>query len=173
MAAPSNSTITILPTLFFVDKGPEAAAYYTSVFPSSRITDTVYNPRNTSIPLTITLTLLENAAHPIRLHFINVPESSGQKISFSFNQSFSLSVICETQDEIDYYWEKLTDGGDVSKQKCCWCEDKYGLSWQIVPTLVLKGMEKGGEWALKTQQCFMGWGKPDIQAMEKALEGMN
>ena len=55
---------------------------------------------------------------------------------FKFNEAVSLQILCETQDEVDYYWKRLSEGGDEKAQQCGWLKDKYGLSWQVVPTVL-------------------------------------
>ena len=84
----------------------------------------------------------------------------------------SLQVNCEDQQEVDYYWEKLSAGGDPTAQQCGWLKDKYGLSWQIVPDTVIKLI--GDHKSPKSQRAFaemMRQTKPDIAAVQKAYDG--
>ena len=61
---------------------------------------------------------------------------------FKFNEAISFQVYCETQEEVDYYWQKLSEGGDEKVQQCGWLKDKYGVSWQIVPTVLIKDAKR-------------------------------
>jgi predicted 3-demethylubiquinone-9 3-methyltransferase (glyoxalase superfamily) len=118
----------ITPCLWFDTEGEEAAEFYTSIFPDSRIVDvTRYGsagPRDEGTVMTVEF------------------ELEGQKFvvlnggpDFKFNEALSLEVRCETQEEIDRYWSALTaDGGEEGP--CGWLKDKYGVSWQIIPTLL-------------------------------------
>ncbi len=112
------TTKKITPFLWFDGQAEEAAKFYTSVFPNSNIEKVV---RNGDTVMVVDFSL------------------DGQKFTalnggpqFKFNESISFVVHCDTQDEVDYFWEKLTaDGGEESM--CAWLKDKFGLSWQIVP----------------------------------------
>ena len=156
--AMANSAITLTPTLFFHGDGPAAAAFYVSLFPGSLITS--------STPATITLSLLHDTVH---LLLINVPPSPS--MPWRPNESFSLSVVCDTQAEVDYYWGRLTTGGG-EESRCCWCRDAWGVSWQIVPRLLVRCLEAGGERADRAREVMFGWGRPDVAALERAVEGV-
>ncbi len=88
---------------------------------------------------------------------------------FKFNEAISLQVICETQEELDYYWEKLSEGGDKTAQQCGWLKDKYGLSWQVVPRklpeLIADHTSPNSQRAM---QAVFQMKKLDIAAIEKA-----
>lgn len=121
----------IVPCLWFADEAEEAARFYTSVFTNSRI---------------LAITRFGKAGFEIHQRpagsVMTVEfELDGSRFTalnggphFTFNEAVSLQVMCETQDEIDYYWEKLSEGGDPKAQECGWLKDRYGLSWQVVPT---------------------------------------
>lgn len=137
---------TIYPCLWFDGKAQEAAKFYCSVFKNSKITiDT-----------------------PMVVNF----ELNGKKFmglnggpNFKFNEAISFVIDCETQEEIDYYWTKLSEGG--SEQQCGWLKDKYGVSWQVVPTILGKLMsnpEKSG----RVIQAFMKMKKFDIEKLMNA-----
>jgi len=137
---------TIYPCLWFDGKAQEAAKFYCSVFKNSKITiDT-----------------------PMVVNF----ELNGKKFmglnggpNFKFNEAISFVIDCETQEEIDYYWTKLSEGG--SEQQCGWLKDKYGVSWQVVPTILGKLMsnpEKSG----RVMQAFMKMKKFDIEKLMNA-----
>lgn len=115
----------IVPNLWFDTEAQEAAEFYISVFPNSRIVNVAhYNeagPREAGMVMTVEF------------------ELDGQRIvginggpEFKFSEAVSLQIDCETQDEIDSYWEQLTEGGEEGP--CGWLKDRYGLSWQVVPT---------------------------------------
>ena len=91
---------------------------------------------------------------------------------FKFTEAISFAVNCETQKEIDYYWEKLSEGGDERAQQCGWLKDKYGLSWQIVPAVL--GKLLGGKDTGKSQRvmkAMLQMKKIDIEDLEKAYKG--
>jgi predicted 3-demethylubiquinone-9 3-methyltransferase (glyoxalase superfamily) len=90
---------------------------------------------------------------------------------FKFNESISFIVRCDTQEEIDYYWEKLTSGGG-QEGVCCWLKDKYGLSWQIVPAVMDDMMQdKDPERLARVTQAFLKMKKFDIAALQRAHDG--
>src|SRR6476661_363746 len=120
----------ISPCLWFDDQGEEAAKFYTSIFKDSKIGDvTRYGKEGYEIHGREEGTVMT-------VEF----EIEGQKFLvlnggpiFKFNEAISFQVYCETQEEVDYYWEKLSEGGDKKAQQCGWLKDKFGASWQIVP----------------------------------------
>ena len=90
---------------------------------------------------------------------------------FSFSEAVSFAISCETQDDVDYYWERLTDGGEESQ--CGWLKDRYGVSWQVVPV----GMEEvfsdpDPERAQRAMQAMMGMQKLDLAALRAAADGV-
>ncbi len=121
----------ITPCLWFDDQGEDAAEYYVSIFKNARIKNVSrYGEAGQEI----------HGRPPGSVMTVDF-ELDGQPFTalnggpfFKFNEAVSLQVNCETQDEIDYYWEKLSQGGDEKAQQCGWLKDKYGLSWQVVPT---------------------------------------
>lgn len=106
-------------------------------------------------------------------------ELDGQKFTalnggppFKFNEAISFQVTCENQDEIDFYWEKLSAGGDPKAQQCGWLKDKFGLSWQVVPTMMaelFKGENSAG--AKRAMEAMLPMKKLDIAALKKAAAG--
>src|SRR5690554_1668467 len=120
----------IAPCLWFDSQAEEAARFYCSVFPDSKITTITYYPqvgqevhgRSEGSVLTVEFELNGNPFTAL----------NGGPV-FKFNEAVSLQVYCDTQEEIDYYWEKLGEGGDPKAQQCGWLKDRYGLSWQVVP----------------------------------------
>lgn len=129
--------------LWFNGQAKEVAEFYCSIFSNSKIT----------------------SANPMMVTF----ELNGRKMmglnggpQFKFNEAASLVVNCENQEEIDYYWTKLTEGGEESM--CGWLKDKYGLSWQIVPTILGK-LVSDPEKGQRVVQAFMKMQKFDIQTL--------
>ena len=125
----------LTPCLWFDDQAEDAATFYVSVFDNSRINAVTrygeagheIHGRPAGSVMTVefeldghTFTALNGGPH------------------FTFNEAVSFQVMCETQDEIDYYWGKLGEGGDPKAQQCGWLKDRFGLSWQVVP----RGMEE-------------------------------
>ena len=127
----------IAPCLWFDDQGEVAANFYIGVFPNSRITAIArYGEAGREIhhrPAGSVMTVaFELDGQPFTA-------LNGGPI-FKFNEAVSLQVFCEDQKEIDYYWDKLSASGDPKAQQCGWLKDKFGLSWQIVPTILPKLM---------------------------------
>jgi len=121
----------ITPCLWFDDQAEEAARYYTAIFENSRITSiSRYGEVGREIhgkqPGTVLIVAFELEGQSF------TALNGGPQ--FKFSEAISLQVMCETQDEVDYYWQKLSAGG--SEGECGWLKDKYGLSWQVVPTVV-------------------------------------
>jgi predicted 3-demethylubiquinone-9 3-methyltransferase (glyoxalase superfamily) len=91
---------------------------------------------------------------------------------FKFNEAVSLQVNCESQEEVDYYWEKLSEGGDPNAQQCGWLKDKYGLSWQVVPRALIEAMSdpdpvKAG----RVMDAMLPMKKIDIAEVKRAYAG--
>ena len=114
----------IVPFLWFDNNLEEAANFYTGIFKDSEITDRVYNGKAGSGPEG------ELLAATFKLNGQEFAGLNGGPL-FKFNESVSLFVQCESQEEIDYYWDKLLEGGEESA--CGWLKDKFGLSWQVAP----------------------------------------
>ena len=150
----------IVPHLWFDTQAREAAAFYASIFPDSTVTNVTTlrgTPSGDSDIVSFTL-----AGQP----FMAI--SAGPL--FRFNESISFIVRCETQAEIDRYWAQLS--ADPAAEQCGWLKDKYGLSWQIVPTR-LDAMLEGGteEQRARVTQAFLPMKKLDIAALERAYAG--
>ena len=91
---------------------------------------------------------------------------------FKFNEAVSFQIMCRTQEEVDHYWNRLTVGGDKQAQQCGWLKDKYGLSWQVVPTVLAEMMsdpdrEKSG----RAMEAMLKMKKLDIAELKRAFEG--
>src|SRR5215211_4100578 len=117
--------LTVTPHLWFEKNVKEAVDFYCSIFPSSRIVD---RRRFENTPSgTVTTVVFELAGQRVT--------ALGAGPEFRFNEAFSFLVECDTQEEVDEYWEKLTaDGGEEGP--CGWCKDRFGLSWQVVPKIL-------------------------------------
>ena len=159
---PRNQKITTF--LWFDNNAEEAASFYVSVFKNSRILKTAPYP--------------EGAPGPKGSVMIVDFELDGQQFTalnggphFKFTEAISLLVHCDTQEEIDHYWEKLTaDGGQESQ--CGWLKDKYGLSWQIVPDALLNQWTTSDPAkAQRVMQAMMGMKKIIIKDIEAAAAG--
>ncbi|MCC6715353.1 MAG: VOC family protein [Gammaproteobacteria bacterium] len=159
----------IAPCLWYDGQAEEAARFYTGIFPNSRITHISY---------------FGEAGHevhgrPAGSVMVAAFELDGQPFTalnggpqFRFNEAISLMVSCESQEEVDHYWEKLSAGGDEQAQQCGWLKDRYGLSWQIVPIALLRLMSspdraKSG----KAMEAMLKMRKLDIAALERAAAG--
>jgi predicted 3-demethylubiquinone-9 3-methyltransferase (glyoxalase superfamily) len=123
----------IAPCLWFDHQAEEAAQYYVSIFRNSRIVSiSRYGEAGQEIhhrpPGSVMLVAFELDGQPFTA-------LNGGPV-FTFNEAVSLQVYCNTQQEIDYYWEKLSADGDPRAQQCGWLKDKFGLSWQVVPSMM-------------------------------------
>jgi predicted 3-demethylubiquinone-9 3-methyltransferase (glyoxalase superfamily) len=91
---------------------------------------------------------------------------------FKFSEAISFQVPCETQAEVDHYWSKLSTGGDPSAQQCGWLKDKFGLSWQVVPTVLLKMlMDPDPAKSKRAMNAMLQMKKFDIATLERAYAG--
>ncbi len=159
----------IAPCLWFDHQAEEAATFYTSVFKNSKITSVArYGKAGQQVHK-------RPAGSVMTVAF----ELDGQPFTalnggpvFTFNEAVSLQVNCNDQQEVDYYWDKLSKGGDPKAQQCGWLKDKYGLSWQIVPT-VLPEMLKDHESqkAQRAMEAMLRMKKIDIRELERAVAG--
>ncbi len=132
---------TITPNLWFDHNAQEAVDFYVSVFPNSTIKETQYYPKSKEEGLADFQ--LDLAGQPLVINF----ELNGNPFSalnadatFTFTEATSFVVTCKDQDEIDYYWDKLSSVPEAAQ--CGWCKDKYGLSWQIVPENMSELMQR-------------------------------
>ena len=126
-------TTRITPHLWFDKEAKKAAEFYVAIFPNSKITGV--NEIHDTPSGTVEIVSFELSGQPF------AAISAGPM--FKFNESVSFMVHCETQDEIDYYWNKLTEGGQ--EQPCGWLKDKFGLSWQVVPGAMGEMMKNGSK----------------------------
>ena len=149
--------------LWFDDKAEEAANFYVSIFPNSKINGvaryTEVGPGKPGSVMTVDFEL--DGQHYVALN--------GGPL-FPFTEAISLVVNCETQQEIDHYWERLGAGGKI--QQCGWLKDRYGLSWQIIPSALPRLLsDPDGAKANRVMQAMMQMQKIDISKLEQAAKG--
>ena len=90
---------------------------------------------------------------------------------FKFNEAISFQVNCDTQEEVDYYWEKLSEGGDEKAQQCWWLKDKYGVSWQVIPAVLAKMLQdKDTKKSQKVMKAMLQMNNLDISTLLRAYE---
>ena len=154
----------ISPNLWFDTEAEEAAEFYTSVFPNSRVVNvlryTEAGPRPAGTVMTVEFELDGQ-------RFVAI--NGGPQ--FHFSEAISLEIECADQDEVDRYWARLTDGG--SEGPCGWCKDRYGLSWQVVP----RGMDElfddaDPQRAERAMQAMFAMTKLDLAALRSAADGV-
>ena len=156
----------IIPFLWFDTQAEEAAKFYTSVFENSKVGKILRYDEAAA----------KAAGGPVGAVLTIEFEIGGQKFTalnggpeFKFNEAISFVVNCDTQEEVDYFWEKLSaDGGQESQ--CGWLKDKFGLSWQIVPT-VLGELMSDPEKVARVMSAVMKMIKLDLAEMTRAAEG--
>lgn len=147
----------IIPHLWYDKQAVDAANFYVSVFPDSKVehVTTIEGSPGGSVEI-VSFELSGNRFMAI---------SAGP--IFKLNESISFMIYCDTQEELDYYWEKLSEGGE--KQPCGWLKDKFGLSWQVVPTVMDEMMAtKDKEQLKRVTDVLFTMSKLDIAALEKA-----
>jgi predicted 3-demethylubiquinone-9 3-methyltransferase (glyoxalase superfamily) len=153
----------ITPNLWFDGEAEQAAAFYLSVFKNSRIVNvTRYTEAGPGQAGTVMAVEFELDGQ----RFVGI--NGGPQ--FTFDEAVSFAIACEDQAEVDYYWERLTDGGEESQ--CGWLKDKYGLSWQVVPP----GMDEifadpDPERARRAMEAMFGMKKLDLAALLRAADG--
>jgi predicted 3-demethylubiquinone-9 3-methyltransferase (glyoxalase superfamily) len=157
----------ITPFLWFDDQAEEAVNFYTSIFKNSRILSTVRYTEEAS----------NAAGRPAGSVMVVDFELEGQRFTalnggphFKFNEALSFVVHCQSQEELDYYWDRLGQGGDPQAQQCGWLKDRFGLSWQVVSDRVialLSDPEKGRG----AMAAVLKMKKIDIAEVERAASG--
>lgn len=152
----------ITPNLWFDTQGREAAEFYVSVFPNSRIKHVSYygeaGPRPAGTVLTVDFELDGQEYTAIN----GGPE-------FTFDEAISLLINCADQEEVDYYWKKLGEGGQEGP--CGWLKDKYGLSWQVVPAALGELLEgEDEERSQRVMSAMLSMGKIDVAALYEAAD---
>jgi len=159
----------IVPCLWFDSQAEEAARYYTGIFKNSKIgTITRYGEAGREVhgrpPGSVMTVAFELNGQPFTA-------LNGGPV-FKFNEAISFQIMCRTQEELDHYWNKLTVGGDKQAQQCGWLKDKYGLSWQVVPAVLVEMMkDPDKEKAGRVMEALLQMKKLDIAELERAFEG--
>ena len=160
---------TIAPCLWFDDQAEQAAQFYTSIFKNSQIvTISRYGEAGRDVhkkpPGSVMTVAFELDGQPFTA-------LNGGPV-FKFNEAISFQVNCDTQEEVDYYWEKLSAGGDEEAQQCGWLKDKYGVSWQVVPTILVEMMTNPDP--AKAERAFaamLQMKKIEIDKLKRAYAG--
>ncbi|MGW0535399.1 VOC family protein [Streptomyces sp. NPDC003032] len=154
----------ITPNLWFDTQGKEAAEFYVSVFPNSKIENVSYYGENAPRPAGTVLTV-DFVLDGKPFTAINGgPE-------FTFDEAVSFLIDCADQEEVDHYWTKLSEDGG-SEGPCGWVKDKYGLSWQVVPAILGELMTgPDAERAQRAMQAMLGMKKLDVAALQAAADG--
>jgi predicted 3-demethylubiquinone-9 3-methyltransferase (glyoxalase superfamily) len=161
----------ITPCLWFDDQAEEAVEFYTAIFRNSKI---------------VNIARYGEAGHdvhgkPAGAVMTVAFELAGQAFTalnggpmFKFNEAISFQVNCETQEEVDYYWEKLSEGGDEKAQQCGWLKDKYGASWQVVPSVLIEMInDPDSEKSRRAMEAMLQMKKIDIDELKRAYAGQH
>ena len=159
----------IAPCLWFDDEAEEAAKFYTGIFRNSKI---------------VKITRYGEAGHefhkrPAGSVMTVAFELDGQPFTalnggpvFRFNEAVSLEISCDTQDEVDYYWARLSEGGDEKAQQCGWLKDKFGLSWQVVPVVLTEMVgDPDDEKSQRATEAMLHMKKLNIAELKQAYSG--
>ncbi len=156
-------TNTISPCLWFDNQAEEAMNFYLSVFEDSEVVNVSrYGEAGPGAEKSVLVATF-------RLKGQQFMALNGGP-HFTFTEATSFSIDCETQEEVDYYWEKLSDGGE--KSQCGWLKDRFGLSWQVVPTILGKLMQdEDKENANRVMQAMLQMTKIDIAKLQQAYDG--
>jgi predicted 3-demethylubiquinone-9 3-methyltransferase (glyoxalase superfamily) len=159
----------IVPCLWFDSRGEDAARFYTGIFPDSRIKEITHyaeagkevHGREPGSVLTVAFELAGQAFTAL----------NGGPI-FKFTEAVSFQIMCDSQQEVDHYWNALKEDGPVEAQQCGWLKDKFGLSWQVVPKAMIEMLMAPDK--AKVERAFaamMGMKKLDIAALQSAFNG--
>jgi predicted 3-demethylubiquinone-9 3-methyltransferase (glyoxalase superfamily) len=149
--------------LWFDDRGEEAANFYVSIFKNSRILDVSHygpaGPRPEGMVMTVNFEL--DGQQFLALN--GGPE-------FTFDEAISFQVNCESQDEVDDFWTKLSDGGQEGP--CGWLKDKFGVSWQVVPVVLDQLLtDPDPERSQRAMKAMLGMGKIEVAELQRAADG--
>ena len=159
----------ISPCLWFDDRGEEAARFYVGIFKNSKILEiSRYSEAGQEVhgrpPGSVMVVSFELNGQPF------TALNGGPH--FKFSEAISFQVFCETQEEVDHYWSKLSAGGDPNAQQCGWLKDKFGLSWQVVPTvLTTMLMDPDPAKSKRAMEALLQMKKLDIEKLQRAYAG--
>ena len=161
----------IAPCLWFNHgEAEEAARFYTGIFRNSKIGKILRYGKEAGKQLGVSEDMVLTVEFTLDGQYFTALNGGGD-MQFKFTEAVSFQVFCETQKELDDYWEKLGTGGDPKAQVCGWLKDKYGLSWQIVPTVLPKLLtDPDAEKAARVMRAMMQMKKLDIAALTRAYE---
>jgi predicted 3-demethylubiquinone-9 3-methyltransferase (glyoxalase superfamily) len=153
---------TIVPNLWFDTQAEEAANFYVSVFDNSRIVNVTHysevGPREAGLVMTVEFELDGQ-------RFVGI--NGGPE--FTFDEAVSFQITCDTQEQVDYYWKRLSEGGQEGP--CGWLKDRFGLSWQVVPALLEELIsDPDQERADRAMSAMLQMGKLDIAALRRAAD---
>ena len=163
------NTQKITPCLWFDNQAEEAVKFYTGIFPNSKILNiSRYGEAGQEVHG-------KTAGSVMTIAF----ELDGQAFTalnggpmFKFNEAISFHIDCETKEEVDYYWEKLSEGGDEKAQQCGWLKDKYGASWQVIPSVLPRMMsDPDTEKSARVMEAMLRMKKIDIDELTRAHIG--
>ena len=159
----------IRPCLWFAEEAEEAARYYVGIFPNSRI-------KSVSRFGTAGFEVHGRPAGSVMTVEFELDGQSFTALNggpiFQFNEAVSLQVMCATQEEIDYFWERLSAGGDPKAQQCGWLKDRYGLSWQVVPADMESYYRDGTSDAEnRAMEAMLKMQKIDVAELRRAYAG--
>lgn len=163
------TTQKISPCLWFDDQAEAAANFYLSIFKNAKITKVVrYGEEGHEIH-----------GRPPGSVMTVAFELDGQAFTalnggpvFTFNEAVSLQIFCDTQEEVDHYWNSLSEGGDPRAQQCGWLKDKYGVSWQVMPRVLLELTDDpGSEKSQRATHAMLQMKKLDIARLQAAYRG--
>jgi predicted 3-demethylubiquinone-9 3-methyltransferase (glyoxalase superfamily) len=159
----------ILPCLWFDDQAEEAAAFYVDILSNSRITQVTrygeagheFHGKAPGTAMTVAFELDGQAFTAL----------NGGPV-FRFNEAVSLQILCATQAEVDHYWERLGAGGPAEAQQCGWLKDRYGLSWQVLPEVLLELLQADDHAAAqRATEAMLRMKKLDIAELQRAFAG--
>ncbi|MBA3658812.1 MAG: VOC family protein [Gemmatimonadales bacterium] len=159
----------LTPCLWFDTQAEEAARFYTGIFKNSKMGAISRYPEAGQ----------EVHGRPPGSVMVAAFELNGQPFTalnggplFKFTEAISFQIMCETQDEVDHYWNRLSEGGDPKAQQCGWLKDKYGLSWQVIPTVLPKLMsDPDKQKSSRAMAAMLKMKKFDIAELERASKG--
>lgn len=157
---------TLVPCLWFDTEAEDAANYYTGIFKNSKITQVNrYSEAGMEFhkrePGSVLIVAFELDGQPF------TALNGGP--NFKFNEAISFQVMCDTQEEVDHFWDRLSVGGDPNSQQCGWLKDKYGVSWQIVPRILLQLIsDHTSPRSQHAMSAMMGMKKLSIAKLEQA-----
>ena len=152
---------TITPCLWFDTEGEEAARFYASIFPNSKVGEITHYGRGASTTGTVMTVEFELDGQPF------IALNGGP--DFTFSEAISFQVSCKTQEEVDSYWDSLAEGGEEGP--CGWLKDKYGVSWQITPTALPRLLsDPDTEKAQRVMAVMLEMKKIDIDALKRAAD---